>query len=364
MLLSTRTARTLVALGAIGTLAACSGDGTGPNAGQVPAAAIASATTQVHAITTDPTISALLSSVSTGAVAQRSGTAPALFSRATNTALRLAKAPTQPRYLFGASETLAIPDTMFGNVYVHDGSDVYVVDDAQQGPQNGFRLMLYSYNATNGTWGTTPIGYADVVDQGTTNVQKLVVSVFANDGANAVFSFKLVSAALANGAQADSVAGTINAANNRTMTYVFADRTDGPEGPAQRTTETLDVDVPAANLQIDASFVYGAVTLSDAATLTARVNGDAVRFTTGMVSSAGEIVESDTTKIDVNGKAAGYVVYSEGVQPAFFNPDGSAMSNDAKAAIMQLDGVFTEVFSLVLVSVLFGLWAMTLGFQA
>lgn len=360
---STRTARTLVALGAIATLAAC-GDSTGPKAAQVPAAAIGTATTQVQAITGDATITALLSSVSSGAMVSRAGTAPALFSRAAGTALRLVRTPTQPRYLFGSTTTLAIPADMRGKAYIHDSSNLYVVDGSQTGPANGFRLALYAYNASTGVWGTSPIGYAEVTDQGTTNVQKVVVNVFANNVTNAVFSFKLVSAALAGGAQADSVAGTINAANNKTMSYVFADRTNGPEGTTQRTTETLEVDVPSANLQIDASFVYGAVTLTDASTLTTTVGGDVIRFTTGMVSSAGEIVESDTTKIDVNSKAAGFVVFSEGAQPAFHNPDGSAMSNEAKAAILQLDAMFGEVFSVVLVSVLFGLWAMTLGFQA
>lgn len=378
--MSTRTrSRGVLALNAIVLsigLAACSADSSVTPGTSLPAAKMSATADQVAAITSDPTLVALFGpSFSSGSYVafDRAGSAGALFGRLAAAgagalrvgAPRAARLPVAPRLTtIGTSEGMTIPLDMRGKVYVHDAQNRYVEDpDATGAPAQGFRIMLYPWNASAAPgeqWGASPIGYADVIDEGTASEERLVVNMFANGGANPVIAFAIADAPTAGGS-ADTLSGTVNAAGGRTMSYRFASLTTGTGTASERTVTNVHVDVPGSSFQIDGKTIDG-LQSGDVESLSAKFAGDEVTFSVPAVLADGEYVESDTTSISVNGTLAGYMLTNatEG-EPVLVHPNGSEMTVEEKLAVLKVAETFGEVFAVVAVTTFFALWAIALG---
>lgn len=381
--MSTRTrSRRVLALNAVVLsfgLAACSADSAVTAGSSLPASKMSTTADQVATITSDPTVVALfgpsLSSASFSTALSRAGDAGALFGRlaaAGAGGLHFTRSaggalvPAAPRLTtIGTSNGMTIPLDMRGKVYVHDASNVYVVDSTATGaPVNGFRIMLYPWNATapqGQQWGTTPIGYADVTDEGTASEDRIVVDMFATGGANPVISFKVADAPVDGGARADTLAGTVNAAGGRTMSYQFASLTSGIGTATERTVTNLHVDVPGSTFQVDGKLIDG-LQPGDVQSLSAKFGGDEVVFSVPAVLSGDTYTTSDTTSISVNGKLAGYLLNNPAAgQPALVHPDGTEMTAEQKLAVLKVVETFGQVFTVVAVTSFFALWAIALG---
>lgn len=379
MSIRTRSGRfvALNVLALAGGLAACGSDSiTNGKGAEIPAASISTATTQVNAIATDPTVTSLFGPAMSGAIAaptlSRTGDAGALFTRLAAEgvrALRAGSAPATtlngPRFtVIGTTDGMTIPADMWGKTYVHDSTNAYVVDTTATGaPANGFRIMLYPWypNRTAGEqWGTTAIGYADVMDEGTVGKQKIVVNMYAIGGANPVFAFKIVDATV-DGGKADTLAGTLNAAGGKVLTYEFAGLTTGIGTASERTVTKLFVNVPGSSFQINGQLIDG-LQAGDVQTIAATVGANVVAFSVSTVQVNGAYVPGDTTRITVNDKLAGYLVVSSTTgQSQLVNPDGSEMTTDEKIALLQLVQAFDGVFTVIGVTTFFALWAIALG---
>ena len=381
--MSTRTrSRRVLALAAVGFsfgLGACSADSSVSPSAQLPTTAMNTATEQVGAITADPTIVALFGPTLSGGSytldRASSGGAGALFTRIAATGARalrfgatprmMAALPTPLRTTIGTSSGMTIPQDMWGNVYVHDASNNYVVDAQGTGaPANGFRIMLYPWNPSASAgqqWGTTPVGYADVMDEGTATEEKIVVDMYATGGANPVITFKVADAAADGGARADTLAGTLNAAGGKTMSYEFAGLTTGIGTATERTVTKVRVDVPGSSFQINGTLIDG-LQANDVQTVSAKFGSDEVEFSVATVLQNDQYTTSDTTSISYNGKLAGYLLDNPSTgQPALVKPDGTEMGMEQKLALMKLSQTFGEVFGLVAVTSFFALWAIALG---
>ena len=379
--MSTRTrSRRVLALNAVVLsvgLAACSADSAVSAGSSLPAAKMSTTADQVASITSDPTVVALFGpSLSSGSVTTftRTADAGALFTRLASAgagALHFTRSangslvPAAPRLTtIGTSGGMTIPVDMRGWTYVHDASNNYVIDSAATGaPANGFRIMLYAWNPTapqGQQWGAT-IGYADVMDEGTTSEDKIVVNMFATGGATPVVSFKVADATVDASTTADTLAGTVNAAGGKTMSYQFAGLTTGIGTATPRTVTNLHVDVPGSTFQVDGTLIDG-LQSGDVQSLSAKFGSDAVVFSIPTVLSSGAYTTSDTTSISVNGKLAGYILANAGAgQPMLVRPDGTEMSADQKLAVAKVLETFGQVFMVVAVTSLFALWAIALG---
>lgn len=372
--------RRLVALNVLalaGGLAACSSDSiTNGKGAAIPASAISTATTQVNAIANDPTVTSLFGPAMSAPIAaptlSRTGDAGALFTRLAAEgarALRVGSSPAMrlngPRFTaIGTTGGMSIPADMWGKTYVHDSTNAYVVDDMATGaPANGFRIMLYPWypNLPAGEqWGATAIGYADVMDEGTVNKQKILVNMYAMGGANPVFAFKIVDATVDAG-KADTLAGTLNAAGGKVLSYEFAAMTTGIGTASERTVTKLFVNVPGSSFQINGQLIDG-LQAGDVQTIAATVGANVVAFSVKTVQVEGVYTPNDTTQITVNDRLAGYLVESSTTgQAQLVHPDGSEMTTDEKLALLRLVQTFDAVFTVIGVTTFFALWAIALG---
>lgn len=361
----------VVSAAAMGALAACGGsDSTGPKPATLPSATLTTASAEVGAIASDPTLMALLGPSATGGAAAtmaRTGRVGALFDRAVRVAergarlaesgLRGIRVPAEPRLAIG----LTVPADFRGKVYALDASETYVAT-GEAGPTTGLRLMLYQYDPAGtigNQFGATPIGYAEVTDEGTTNVERLNVKVYAGNVSAPLLSYHIVEATLSDISFRDSVTAAFALTNGKTMAYLFASEITDYNTPTERWVESYEATVPSVQLELTSHIVWAGLTTSDVQTFVATVGGKEVKFEDPIRQGTNGPFESDTMTVKVDDALAGYVIF--GNTPRTVRPDGTAMGAEDHAAILDVFAAVSATLDLVGVLATFAFWAIGLG---
>lgn len=217
-----------------------------------------------------------------------------------------------------------IPDSVKGLTFVHDSLGNYVVDTLRvDAPASGVRFIVYKYDTTAFDWTSQEIGYLDVMDSSTVSQGRLVVDLV---GGGTKAMHYVISGPLDGvdaTATSTALAGYITNGTQR-LNFSVDDVED-------TTRQVLDFsyELPAAQLTTTAHVIGYGLESGDVQSLALTVKGTKVEFSTGAVfdDTAAAYVESDTTKIAVNGQPyAIHYVAADGQTDVWEHPDGSPLS--------------------------------------
>lgn len=374
-----RSCAALAAVLATFALTACGSDSpTAPEGATIPAADLEAASTEVAVIATDPTLMALLGPSGFGAgtltgspALARTGAVGALLSRtlgAADRGMRLAasgvrgiRVPDAPALSVG----LTVPVDFRGKVYALDATETYVAT-GEAGPAAGMRMLLYPYDpngAAGNRYGANAIGYAEVTDAGSTNVDRLDVKVYANGVATPLLSYRIIDATLSQTAFRDTIIAAIALTNGKTMAYQYAGEITGYQTAAERWFEDYEASVPSVQLELTQHIVWEGWQVGDVQTFTAAVKGKAVKLEDPIrQQGTAAPYQSDTMTVKVDDRLAGYVVFSQTIETV--RPNGSAMAPADRAAILRMFDAAQSLVDLFGVFWIFSFWSVALGVTA
>lgn len=364
-------ARTVRLAGAVMlvSIAACGGsDATGPGTTHpsLDAATIGTSASKLQAVTSQPVLAAMLAQGSTiglpsfaRGVVRLPRLMPRLASGSLPSASRLAPsarivgsplatrlAPRSPYAIIGNSTAL-IPDTLLGKTLVPDATGAFAVDPALTGaPSNGVRFMV----RTPGT--TQDIGYADLTESVSGAASTLALDI--RTPAGAVVMHNVEAMAISGSSETDALSGYATNGTDR-MDYVVNIVTT-----PTRTTSTTTIGAPSANVAVADTAVLDGMTAADVHVSRITIGSTVVRITAPAVVDAqnGGYVESDTSKVTVNGAPFATIAISASGTPSITAPDGSALSSSDMSALTSVVDILISAGTLILAPVVVVLWLL------
>ena len=364
-------ARTVRLAGAVMlvSIAACGGsDATGPGTTHpsLDAATIGTSANKLQAVTSQPVLAAMLAQGSTiglpsfaRGVARLPSLMPRLASGSPPSASRLAPSArlagsplasrVSPRVSHATlgDPTALIPDTLLGKTLVPDAAGAFAVDPALAGaPSNGVRFMV----RTPGT--TQDIGYADLTESVSGAASTLTLDIKTSAGA--VVMHNVEAMAISGSSETDALSGYATNGTDR-MDYVVNIVTT-----PTRTTSTTTIGAPSANVAVADTAVLDGMTAADVHVSRITVGSTVVRITAPAVLDAqnGGYVESDTSKVTVNGAAFATIAISASGTPSITAPDGSALSSSDMNALSSVVDILISAGTLILAPVVVVLWLL------
>jgi hypothetical protein len=243
--------------------------------------------------------------------------------------------------------TALIPDTLLGKTLVPDATGAFAVDPALTGaPSNGVRFIV----RTPGT--TQDIGYADLTESVSGAASTLMLDIKTPAGAVVMHNVEAMTVSLL--AETDALSGYATNGTDR-MDYVV----DIVTTPT-RTTSTTTIGAPSANVAVADTAVLDGMTAADVHVSRLTIGSTVVRITAPAVVDAqyGGYVESDTSKVTVNGAPFATIVISGSGTPSITAPDGSALSSSDMSALTSVVDILISAGTLILAPVVVVLWLL------
>lgn len=366
-----RTVRTLRLAGAVMLVAtaACGGsDATGPGTTHpsLDAATIGTSANKLQAVTSQPVLAAMLaqgSAVGLPTFARGVARLPGLMPRLAPGSMPSASRLVPPARIAGAplasrlsahvphatigTPTALIPDTLLGRTLVPDASGAFVVDPTLTGaPSNGVRFMV----RTPGT--TQDIGYADLTESVSGAGSTLTLDI--KTPAGAVVMHNVEATTISASSETDALSGYATNGTDR-MDYVV-----NIVSTPTRTTSTTTIGAPSANVAVADTTVIDGMTAADVHVSRITVGSTVVRITAPAVVDAqyGGYVESDTSKVTVNGAPFATLATDQSGNASITAPDGSALSPSDMSAMAAIADILVSAGTLILAPVLVVLWLL------
>ena len=354
-------------------IAACGGsDATGPGTTHpsLDAATIGTSANKLQAVTSQPVLAAMLAQGSAiglpsfaRGVVRLPGLVPRLASGSLPGASRLAPSarlagsplasrvsprltPSVPHATLG-DPTALIPDTLLGKTLVPDATGAFAVDPTLTGaPSNGVRFIV----RTPGT--TQDIGYADLTESVSGAASTLTLDI--KTPAGAVVMHNVEAMAISGSSETDALSGYATNGTDR-MDYVVNIVTT-----PTRTTSTTTIGAPSANVAVADTAVLDGMTAADVHVSRITVGSTVIRITAPAVVDAqnGGYVESDTSKVTVNGAPFATIAISASGTPSITAPDGSALSSSDMSALTSVVDILISAGTLILAPVVVVLWLL------
>ena len=340
------------------SIAACGGsDATGPGIAHpsLDATTIGTSANKLQAVTSQPVLTAMLAQGSAAGLpsfARGIARLPRLTPRVT---LRLA-----PGSMVAASRlvphaahavlgdpTALIPDSLLGKTLVPDANGLFTVAPSLTGaPPNGVRFMV----RTPGT--TQDIGYADLTENVSGAASTLTLDVKTPTGT--IVMHNVETTGFTGTTETDVLGGYATNGTDR-MGY-----TVNIVSTPTRTTSATTVGAPSANVAVADTAVIDGMTAADVHVSRITVGQTVVRITSPAVVDAqnGGYVESDTSKVTVNGAPFATIAISQSGFPSITAPDGSALSSSDMSALTSIVGILISAGTLILAPVVVVLWLL------
>lgn len=361
-LVRTTTVRTSVAAAAVLTLAACGGsDATGPGTTRpsLDPATIGATADRLQAVTSQPVIAAMLAQGSAAALptfARNVVQIPQLTSRLPHalalrglmtTAARLAPVPRLAPHATLGDPTALIPDSLLGRTLVPDPQGVFAVDPSRIGaPSNGVRFVIRNLGATQ------DLGYADLTEGVSGATATLTLDVTTTAGALVMHDVE--STTIGTSSETDAFDGYVTNGADR------IDYTVSVQSSASRSLATTTMTAPSANVAVADTSVLDGMTATDVDVARVTVGSTVIRITTPAVADTqyGGYIESDTSRVTVNGAPFATVTVDAAGTPSITAPDGSPLSASDMSALTSVEGILLTAGTVVLAPVLVVLWLL------
>ena len=279
-----------LAIAATTTLAACS-DSTGPTIASIDTEEAAAKVAPIAAVFDQ---SAFASMAGAGAFF---GTAPSASLRAAaglTESLRSGRAGDARAVLLARSAAVqvsaaVVPDNVKGGTYVYNtSSSTYVRGTAAGAPANGFRVVLYAWDALAERPASplTRIGYVDLIDESTASSDAVRVRVVRDQGSATLADYVISHSVNASGESFGLNGSASNATHS--VNFVLTGSATGAVG-AERVSASFDVSVPTVGYSVGMQMSLDAATMEAEASLRIGYDGHTLTFDQTSTETSAEI---------------------------------------------------------------------------
>ena len=235
-----------------------------------------------------------------------------------------------------------VPEEVKGSTYVYD-ADVagYVLSNAAGAPANGFRVVLYAWDALAGAPASplNRIGYVDLIDESTASANALRVRVVRDQGSATLADYVISHGTTANG---ETFALNGSATNGtKTVNFTLNGSVSGAVG-AETITASYSVSVPSLGYSVGMQLSADAASEEISASLSIGYDGHTLTFDQTMTE--------DGLKIEVRYDGALYATQTVRYDPAtgevtqrFVKANGQPLTPQEVQAVAEL---FQRAFDL------------------